>query len=411
MNKIPYAIENLRPELRLLVACAKPQSSASAENNAASLLPQVTDWPYLFAAADRHGVRMLFFRMLHGVNFANVPEQWKEVSNEASRKQIEQNLLFAAELARLLRLLAANGILGIPYKGPVLALQAFGDLGLRDFGDLDILVRHRDIDGVTRLMQAEGYTLLLPAQPPGASEASRVPGQYYFDRAPDFRAVEFHTEKTLRYYPVPLDLDRLRSRLITVPLAGELAATFCAEDALNVLAVHGSKHLWSRLQWVTDLAWLLHATHEFSWPLAMESAGELGAERMTLTGLALASQIFSFELPPQIARRVASGSSVKHAAAQALAEMFSGDAAPAGVAQRAVFRIRSTRGPLSGIRYLLRLIASPTEEDWESARGSRLRQIVLRPLRLIHKYGWGFGRGSEKAAARKRADDAAHRVA
>ena len=91
--------------------------------------------------------------------------------------------------------------------------------------------------------------------------------------------------------------------------------------------------------------------------------------------------------------------------------MFSGDITPAGVAQRAVFRIRSTRGPLSGIRYLLRLIASPTEEDWESARGSRLRQMVLRPLRLIHKYGWGFGRRSEKDAARKSADDAARRTA
>jgi hypothetical protein len=198
---------------------------------------------------------------------------------------------------------------------------------------------------------------------------------------------------------------------VTIPLAGTVVATFCPEDALNVLAVHGSKHLWSRLQWVTDLAWLLHATPEFSWPLAMKSARELGSEQMTLTGLALASHIFLLPLPPEIASCVASGISVKHAAGQALAEMFSGDAARAGVAQRAVFRIRSTRGPVTGLRYLLRLIASPTEEDWESARGSRLRQIVLRPLRLIHKYGWGFGRGSEKKAARKRADDAAHRIA
>ena len=154
-------------------------------------------------------------------------------------------------------------------------------------------------------MRAEGYTLRLPEQRPGASQGSRVPGQYYFDRAPDFRPVEFHTEKTLRYYPVPLDLDRLRARLVTIPLAGRPVATFCAEDALNVLAVHGSKHLWSRLQWVTDLAWLVHATPGFSWPLAMESARVLGSERMTLTGLALASEIFSLEWPAEIAGRIA----------------------------------------------------------------------------------------------------------
>ena len=208
MNNIGNRIENLRPELRLLVACAAPMSQAARIGRTLALLDRVTDWPYLFAAADRHGVRMLCFRTLKTANDANVPERWRVVCEKGLQKQAEQNLLFAAELARLLRLLEAHGIQGIPYKGPVLALQAFGDLGLRDFGDLDILVCHQDIEDVTHLMRAEGYTLQLPEQRPGASQGSRVPGQYYFDRAPDFRPVEFHTEKTLRYYPVPLDLDR-----------------------------------------------------------------------------------------------------------------------------------------------------------------------------------------------------------
>ena len=68
----------------------------------------VTDWPYLFAAADRHGVRMLLLSNAEAVNDANVPERWREVCEEGLQKQAEQKLFFAAELARLLRLLEAT---------------------------------------------------------------------------------------------------------------------------------------------------------------------------------------------------------------------------------------------------------------------------------------------------------------
>ena len=49
------------------------------------------------------------------------------------------------ELNKILKLLKANNIDTIPYKGPVLASLAYGDIALRQFQDLDISINQSDI--------------------------------------------------------------------------------------------------------------------------------------------------------------------------------------------------------------------------------------------------------------------------
>jgi hypothetical protein len=57
----------------------------------------------------------------------------------------QRNLFLTQELLKLLTLFKTNGISAIPYKGPVLAVAVYGNLALRQFGDLDILVHKRDV--------------------------------------------------------------------------------------------------------------------------------------------------------------------------------------------------------------------------------------------------------------------------
>jgi hypothetical protein len=55
-----------------------------------------------------------------------------------------KNLRFTAELIRILNCLESHGIAAIPFKGPTLAESVYGNLALREFSDLDILVRQSD---------------------------------------------------------------------------------------------------------------------------------------------------------------------------------------------------------------------------------------------------------------------------
>ena len=58
-----------------------------------------------------------------------------------------------------------HGITAIPYKGPALALQVYGDLKLRSFVDLDVLVRRSDAARAGTLLAARGYRPHLQLSP------------------------------------------------------------------------------------------------------------------------------------------------------------------------------------------------------------------------------------------------------
>jgi Uncharacterised nucleotidyltransferase len=71
-----------------------------------------------------------------------------------------RNVFLAGTLLKLLRLLEAHGIAALPYKGPVLAALAYGNVAFRQFGDLDLLVRPQDADRAKALLWAQGYCWL-----------------------------------------------------------------------------------------------------------------------------------------------------------------------------------------------------------------------------------------------------------
>ncbi len=61
------------------------------------------------------------------------------------------------ELQRILDIFKSHGITAIPYKGPVLAIQAYGNLAFREFGDLDIFIQKQDFLKVKELLLDNGY--------------------------------------------------------------------------------------------------------------------------------------------------------------------------------------------------------------------------------------------------------------
>ena len=94
------------------------------------------------------------------------PARLKEQATAIARS----NLLRTGELVKCLNLLQSQGITAVPMKGPVLAASAYGSLVLREFNDLDILVRERDVTRARDILIAEGYcpTYHLPPSQDGA---------------------------------------------------------------------------------------------------------------------------------------------------------------------------------------------------------------------------------------------------
>lgn len=393
----------VRPEKQLLLCCARTRLDPYSAGSIRGLAGEKLDWPYLFELATEHGVVPLLYSKLKAVCPDEVPPQWAERLREAFQQNARRNLFLTGELFRILEAFQANGISAIPYKGPVLAEQAYGNLAYRQFADLDIVIRQRDVAGAYELLTARGYCSDVDARTVAQAADGKIPGQYLFARDARRSIVELHTEATLRYFPTPLDLDALGRRAEAVSVASRDVLTFSGEDALPILCVHGSKHFWERLVWICDIAELAQIPRGLNWEVALKQSRRLGAERMTLLGLHLASDLLGAALPDQILRRVQEDRVVRSLAAQVCRQFFRESSATPGATQRFLFRARMRGSLWEGLGYVFRLATAPTEEDWAQVRlAGPLAPLygVLRPFRLLRKYASGWARDPASGPAR-----------
>jgi Uncharacterised nucleotidyltransferase len=70
---------------------------------------------------------------------------------------VQNSFFLTAELLKLLALFETHSISAVPFKGPILAASVYGNLSLRQFGDLDIFVHKEDIARAARLLVSQGY--------------------------------------------------------------------------------------------------------------------------------------------------------------------------------------------------------------------------------------------------------------
>jgi hypothetical protein len=94
------------------------------------------------------------------------------------------------------------------------------------------------------------------------------------------------------------------------------------EDLLLLLCVHGSRHYWSQLNWICDIAELLRARPGIDWGGLLARAGAAGGVRMLLLGLLLAAEVLEVPLPPEVARQARSDWVVRELAAQVRGWLF-----------------------------------------------------------------------------------------
>jgi len=371
-------------EWPILLELASPTPDAG---RLAGSLRGAVDWSALLTLAEDHGLLALAAMRLRDCQESTVPSPIRQKLREWQRAHTLSTLSMTAELFRLLERFAASGIETLAIKGPVLSVRCHGDPGMRQYGDLDLIVRSRDIRRTTELMLGLGYE---PKVPLPAIDAGKIPGEYVFLRTETRLRVEFHTENTFRYYPRPLQLNGLFARQACVQFDAHKVPALSPEDELILLSIHGAKHFWERLMWIADVAALATGTPQMDWERVMTSAREVGAERMLNLGLRLTMDLLHAALPQEIIVEVRSDKSAGELAVQVQRWLPAAGAAPPGLLERARFRMRLRRGFFSGISYLLRLSLSPTEEDWAERAGHRrlwLLDALWRPLRLARKYG------------------------
>ena len=326
------------------------------------------DWAALRQMAQGHGVSPLVYARLQALGETLLPAEERARWNTFYRANARHNLYLARRLLRVLELLTGGGVEALPFKGPVLALQAYGDLSRREFNDLDILVRPRDFRPAHELLTRAGYRPLFSTEderqrgwvplgwgPEGgqAPRGARPAGHLAF--AEGDCTLELHWATAPGFLAPPSAAEMFWQGTQSVELLGRTVRTFSPQNTLLVLCIHGARHRWGELRWIADLAQLVERTPEGAWSPLLAQGEELGMRRILGLGLCLAEEPGGAALPGLVRARVHEDRGARRLAAL-IQGWFRGDMlqSPAmGLAHRLSFDLRSRERWRDRLRYLL----------------------------------------------------------
>ncbi|HEY3042032.1 MAG TPA: nucleotidyltransferase family protein [Pyrinomonadaceae bacterium] len=385
LNEPPTRIED---ELVLLCARTKVDAETSARIKAITGSPDEVDWGYVYQLARRHSVLPLIYSQLNTTAATNVPRDQLARFKQNYQDNVARNLLLTAELCRILQTFEAAGIEAVPYKGPALAAYAYGNLSLRRFVDLDILVRKADALRAKELLTALGFVCGTPWTSAQQALLLRTQHNLSMSREEGRIVVELHWEVASSLFASSLQAEDFWGRLETLRLNNVAVKSLSTEDLLLSLCVHGSKHLWERLAWICDVAELAKTRTDLDWSVVLERAASSGNQRMLFLGLYLASSLLDAPLPKQVKSRFEADRMVASLAMQVSKRLF-GDVgqAPASIGQTFRFQWALRAGWRSRLRYC-RLLLQPTDADIETIplpRPLSFAYYVMRPFGLLRR--------------------------
>lgn len=374
------------PEVRLVLACARAHLAPGDRAALEAALDAGVDWARVLHLARWHGMRPLLHRHLGAMDSGRVPrpvlvELWAEAETIAGR-----NRALHAELGRICSTLEGGGIRSLPYKGPTLALAAYGDLALREFGDLDILVARSDVLAARDTLCAAGYVEEYPLRPHVQRAFIASDAQYHLVlRSPVLgHLVELHW-KTDPDSPVERLEDPAWWHATLRP--GALRG-FTDEELLLVLCVHGSKHGWSSLGWLVDVAELLALESRIDWERFCDRARAIGCSRRVGVGLWLAAELLGAPLAPA-ARAMAERSDVRRLAATLMPAILAAEPDSPGVLRGLRLGLAMVERPEKRIGVVFRTVCLPSLVEWTRwplPRPLFFMYPVLRMGRLAGKY-------------------------
>ena len=129
------------------------------------------DWNQLIATASSEGVTpLVYWGLSQSGKLESLPEAPRNSLSAAYAVTWFQNERLFQELEVLARLFDDAGIPVVVLKGACFALTVYPDVGLRQMGDLDLLVPADKLDEAAGIARSRDFTETLPEASPGLND-------------------------------------------------------------------------------------------------------------------------------------------------------------------------------------------------------------------------------------------------
>ena len=302
---------------------------------------------------------------------------------------VQKNMLMTSELLKIMHLLEENNIQALAFKGPALAQMAYGDITLRQYGDLDILIKNKDRRRVIDIITESGYIpeIILNSNTK-KTFFTHVNVIAFYHPVSNIR-IEIHWKMLSKNYAISWKEANLWQTQTNICINNYQIPILSIEQLLLYLCVHSAKHLYERLEWISDIDSSVRTNPDINWETVSSEASKLGVSRILHLSLALCETLFDLKLP-QIIKEESQKDKVIQKLKNTIIKQNFGHTTPFKKSYHYFILMWRMRGKLSDkLSFAFLGIFTPTIDDllfMQLPNQLSILYILLRPYRLIKKY-------------------------
>jgi len=362
----------------------------SQDDRLRELLKGGLDWSLLRQVALNQGVMPLLYARLKALGDDLLPPTEMAQLRDFYLANGKRNLRLAQRLLHVLGILSGQGIEAIPFKGPALAVQAYGNFSLRQSADLDILIHRTDYRRVHELLVSLGYSPQHSLTEKEEQWLLQAGEEMHFSNL-DY-VVDVHWAFAQRDLAFALEPEQYWRRLASCPLNGREVRVLSPEDTILTQCIEGMTDQWRWLKRITDITYLIDRHRLLDWPALLAQAEEVGVRRILFIGLYLAEELGGVHFQPHV-RALLHSDSLARKLATRVQERVCSQAGELGPLHRAVFRLRSRERPRDRMAYIMYQVFVPKLRDRMTIGLPPLLEplyYLLLPCRLLLGYTGGF---------------------
>ena len=370
-------------EVEFFQLAARTHVGEASETRIDEVVTGTIDWDYVLAAGGLHGILPLL--QLHLDRRETVPAPVRQALRERCERVVRSNLYLSSQLVEIAGALDHAGVSNLALKGPAVAVTLYGSLFLREFGDLDLLVKSEDVVRATGVVESRGFAPWLSVSGAQEDVLQHVEYSRTFTRSADDLDLDLHWDLARNFFRGRVEAASLWADTSSFALHGHDVRCLPSDLQLLALCVHGAKHgpfPWPRLKWICDVAEFVRRSETFDWDAAVLRARALGCRRTLLLGLAVSRPLLDGALPPAVEQELENEPQVEILANQIWVWLASDVPVSPSFSERASIDLALIDGSAGKWSYGVRRLLTPTKKDWGGRSLPRHLAFLYVPLRF-----------------------------
>ena len=298
-----HSVLSLTPEETVLFACARVELDETNRLLVQEALRAKIDWIRFLEATRFHELEPLAYRHLSRFDGEGCPTSVLDSLKIAAQRISIRNLGLTAELSSLISLLRSEGVQTAALKGPVAAVAYYGNLGLRSFVDIDVLVPRGKAPLAWELLSRQGYGARFSLRPGWQAVQVRRGSEELFRHRDTGNLVDLHWDIWAPGYTFTPESAGIWAAREVVSLGATKVETLAPEAMVLFFCLHGAKHSWTSLKWVCDLAELVRSRPNLDWTAVLRWSDPPGRRLLVDLGLNLVHRLLEAPVPASVLAR------------------------------------------------------------------------------------------------------------